>query len=183
MIKVEAVGNELDRINKILAHIPGGAIKASYAAMKRAGETGKTKAGTFAAAEYTISKGTFMANVNTKLNVQGGSGGVASMSLLFAGSVLPLKTFQVRASRTGGVTAKVKRSGGGRLEHAFQVDAFGGGIFERLGSSRFPIEQKYGPSTGHMMQDEHVTEQMDKAITETFEKRAEHEIMRLLNGW
>ena len=33
-----------------------------------------------------------------------------------------------------------------------------------------------------MMQDEKVVEQMDKTITETFDKRIEHEILRILNG-
>ena len=183
MIRVEQVGGtSLDRLNKILASVPGGAIKAGYAAAKRAGQTAKTKAGQFAAAEYTISKGTFMANVNTKMDVQGGSGGVAGISIMFAGSVLPLKTFQTRAG-PGGVTAKVKRSGGGTLQHAFVINAFGGGIFERLGPSRFPVEQKYGPSTGHMMQEEHVVEQMDKTLRETFEQRMEHEMLRIMNGW
>lgn len=184
MIRVEDIGaDRLERVNKILSRVPGGAIKASYAAMKRAGQTAKTKAGQFAAAEYTISKGTFMANVNMKTEMSGGAGGVAGLSIMFAGSVLPLKTFQVRASRTGGVVAKVKRSGGGgRLEHAFRIDAFGGGIFERVGAPRFPVEQKYGPSTAHMMQDDKVVEQMDKTITETFDRRIEHEILRILNG-
>lgn len=185
MIRVEEVGGaRIERINKILAHIPGGAIKASHAALKRAGETGKTKAGQFAAAEYTISKGTFMSNVTMKTTTDGGAGGVASLTLSFAGGVLPLRLFQTRASKHGGVTARVKRSGGGgTLAHAFRISQFGGGIFERLGTSRFPVEQKFGPSTGHMMQEEHVVEQMDKVITETFDKRIEHEILRLMNGW
>lgn len=184
MIRVEDVGaDRLERVNKILSRVPGGAIRASAAAMKRAGSTAKTKAGQFAAAEYTISKGTFMANVNMKTDMSGGAGGVASLNIMFAGSVLPLKTFQTRALKNGGVTAKVKRSGGGgRLEHAFRIDAFGGGIFERVGAPRFPVEQKYGPSTAHMMQDEKVVQQMDKTITETFDKRIEHEILRILNG-
>ena len=96
MIRVEDIGaDRLERVNKILSRVPGGAIRASYAAMKRAGQTAKTKAGQFAAAEYTISKGTFMANVNMKSDMSGGAGGVASLNLLFAGAVLPLKTFQL----------------------------------------------------------------------------------------
>lgn len=175
----------LDRINKILSGIPGGAFKATYGAMKRAGSTAKTKAGQFAAAEYTISKGTFMQNVHSKINVSGGHGGVAGLSISFAGSVLPLLTFNTKYSRDGTITTQVKRNGGAAtLQHAFVATIFGGtGVFERVGTPRFPVEQKFGPSTGHMMQNEEVVEKMENTIVSTFEKRIDHEILRVLNGW
>lgn len=186
VIGIEEIGgNTLERMNKLLAGIPGGVWKATYSALKRAGESGKTKAGQFAAAEYTINKGTFMANTNIKSRVSGGSGGVASISIDFAGSVLPLLTFNTRYAQGGLITTQVKRNGGGgTLEHAFAASIFGPvAIFERLGTSRFPVEQKYGPSTAHMMENEDVVENMDKTIRETFEKRADVEILRVLNGW
>ena len=46
-----------------------------------------------------------------------------------------------------------------------------------------PVEQKFGPSTGHMMRNEEVIEKMDETIRDTYEKRIEHEILRVLNGW
>ncbi len=185
-IRVDNVGSEnIDRINKILAGIPGGAFKVTYAALKRAGDTAKTKAGQFAAAEYTINKGTFMRNVTEKVRTEGGSGGVASMSVSFAGTVLPLLEFSTRYSRGGQLTTQVKRNGGAAtLQHAFAEKVFGPiAVFERVGSPRFPVEQKFGPSTGHMMQNEDVVEKMDETIRDTFDKRVEHEILRVLNGW
>lgn len=56
-------------------------------------------------------------------------------------------------------------------------------IQDHVGSPRFPVEQKFGPSTGHMMQNEQVIENMEKTILETYETRIEHEILRVLNGW
>lgn len=187
-IRVENIGNEnIDRINKIMAGIPGGAFKVTYSALKRAGQTAKTKAGQFAAAEYTISKGDFTRNVTEKVHTEGGgsAGGVASMSISFAGAVLPLLTFNTSFSRNGLLTTQVKRNGGAdTLEHAFAARIFGPiAVFERVGAPRFPVEQKFGPSTGHMMQNEKVTEEMDKTIRETFEKRVDHEMLRVLNGW
>ena len=185
-IRVDNVGSEnIDRINKILAGIPGGAFKVTYAALKRAGDTAKTKAGQFAAAEYTINKGTFMRNVTEKVRTEGGSGGVASMSVSFAGTVLPLLEFSTRYSRGGQLTTQVKRNGGAAtLQHAFAEKVFGPiAVFERVGAPRFPVEQKFGPSTGHMMQNENVVEKMDETIRDTFDKRVEHEILRVLNGW
>jgi len=186
VVKVESVGNaNLVRVNKLLAGIPSGAWKATFSALKRAGDTAKTRAGQFAAAEYTISKGTFMQNVSMKSRISGDAGGVAQMSISFAGHVLPLLTFNTKYGKDGRVQTQVKRNGGGAtLQHAFVASVFGQtAVFERLGTSRFPVEQKYGPSTGHMMQNESVVEQMDETIAETFDKRIEHEISRVLNGW
>lgn len=51
-IRVDEIGGDsLERVNKILAGVPGGVWKATSAALKRAGDTAKTRAGQFAAAE------------------------------------------------------------------------------------------------------------------------------------
>lgn len=181
----EANGNTVERANKLLAGIPGGIWKASYAALRRAGDQAKTKAGQFAAAEYTINKGDFMRNVTSKTSISGDSGGVASLKIMYAGNVLPLLTFNTKYSRNGMVQTQVKRSGGAAvLEHAFAEKVFGPvAVFERVGKSRFPVQQKFGPSTAHMMQNEQVVEKMDETIQSAFSQRMEHEITRLLNGW
>jgi len=185
-IRINEVGNKnLERANKVLAGIPGGVFRAAHAALKRSGETSKTKAGQFAAAEYTINKGTFMSNVSSKSRISGNSGGVISMSISYAGNVLPLLTFNTKYARNGKIQAQVKRNGGAStLQHAFAASIFGPiAVFERVGSPRFPVEQKFGPSTAHMMQNDSVIEQMDETIRETYEKRMDHEISRVLNGW
>ena len=112
-IRVEDVGSiSLDRVNKLLAGIPGGIQKAAYSALKRAGDTAKTRAGQFAAEEYTISKGDFMKNVSVKTNITSELGSVVSMSISFAGTVLPLLAFNTKYSRDGLLTTQVKRNGG-----------------------------------------------------------------------
>ena len=40
----------------------------------------------------------------------------------------------------------------------------------------------YGPSTGQMMQNEKIIQQMDEVISQTFEQRIDHEISRILAG-
>lgn len=185
-IRVDQVGGKsLDRVNKILAGIPGGIWKAAYGALKRSGDTAKTRAGQFAAAEYTINKGTFMRNVSTKTHISSQGGSVVSMHISYAGHVLPLLTFHTKYARDGRVQTQVKRNGGATsLEHAFTASIFGPvAVFERVGAPRFPVEQKFGPSTGHMMQNDQVIKKMDETIRDTYEKRIEHEILRVLNGW
>ncbi len=183
---VKEVGAEsLSRVNKILVGVPGGIWKASYAALKRAGDSAKTKAGQYAAEEYTINKGDFMKKVNQKSHITSEAGGVVSMSISYAGNVLPLLTFNTRFTRNGLLQTQVKRGGASTvLEHAFAAKVFGPiGVFERVGTERFPVEQKFGPSTAHMMQNEKVVEKMDDTVRDTFERRLEHEITRVLNGW
>ena len=181
----EAGGASLDRVNKLLAGIPGGVWKAAYGALKRAGDTAKTRAGQYAAEEYTITKGSFMKNVTVTTNISGGGGSIVSMNIRFAGTVLPLLEFKTSYNRNGQVQTQVKRNGGAAtLQHAFAERVFGPiAVFERVGAPRFPVEQKFGPSTAHMMQNEQVIEKMDETIRETYKKRIDHEITRILNGW
>ena len=175
----------IDRANKLLAGISGGAWKAAKNAVDRAAATAKTRAGQFAASEYTVNKGDFMGNVRVSTKVDSSGGSAVSVDVGFFGKVLPLLTFNTRLSKDGQITTQVKRNGGAAtLQHAFAERVFGQiAVFERVGTPRFPVEQKFGPSTAHMMQNEQVVEKMDEAIRDTFEKRMEHEVTRILNGW
>ena len=182
----ETGGMNLERANRLLAGLGdnGSSIhKAVYNALKRAAESGKTQAGRYAAEKYTISKGQFMSHVRAKVRQSGGSEGVDSVTIMFAGQVIPLIEFHTRFSKSGGISATVKRGEGGVLEHAFILNKTGVNVYERVTSSRLPIEKKYGPSAAHMMQNPDVIENMDEHITKVFNERIEHEITRILNGW
>lgn len=190
LVKVDDVGKyKIERVNKILLRVPEDVRAATYNALKRAGDAARTKAGQFAAAEYTVSKGTFMANTKNQYSIHYGggrlSGGLTSVGISFRGSVIPLLSFNTRYSRGGGIQTQVKRSGAAaQLDHVFVARMRGAtGAFERVGKERFPVEGKYGPSTAHMMQNEKVIQEMDRVIRETYDKRIEHEILRLMNGW
>lgn len=180
-VRVQEVGISLQRVTALLSSIPGAIPKASHAALKRAGESARTQAGRLAAAEYHISQGGFTANSKQKVQTS-----ETGMTIRYAGRVLPLLTFNTRYTRGGGsMFAQVRRdSGGGALRHVFTANIGGRlGAFERKGPGRFPVEGKYGPSTAHMMQNEKVTEEMVKTMEETYDKRIEHEITRILSGY
>lgn len=182
-VNVTDVGDKLARANALLAGIPNGVRNATYNALTRAGDAAKTKAGQYAAAEYTITKSKFMSHVKTKLHFHYSMGSEMSAEVEFVGTVIPLIEFKTRYAKNGGITTSVKRGGGGTLSHAFFARSDGLHIFERVGTSRLPIEKKYGPSTAHMMQNDKVIRRMDETIRETFAKRMDHEIVRILNGW
>ena len=127
-------GMNLERVNKLLAGLGNGSAihKAVYNALRRAADSGKTQAGRFAAEQYTISKGQFMAHVRAKTIQHGGHMGVDSVQILFAGQVIPLIEFRTRFSKDGGVSASVKKGGGGVLSHAFIANIGGISVFERI---------------------------------------------------
>jgi len=182
-IEVKEVGDaNLERAIKLLAGIPDGIYKAAHQALKRAGERAKTEAGRFVAEEYVITKGGFMKNVTVTTDISGGGGGSVGFNINFRGSVIPLTEFSVKASRGGGVTAQVKRGGGGTISSAFAARVYGPmRIWERVGKSRLPVEQKYGPSTAQMMGNETIVDLMTETIQESFHERLEHEVWRLLS--
>jgi len=186
MIKVESVGqNTLDRVNKILGSIGNGgaAIRAVYQAAKRAGERGRTEASRFAGAEYTIGSGGFLSHCKIKTNVGGGGGGASSVSIVFAGQVIPLIEFSTHWSKGGGLTTTVKAGSTATLVHAFAAPVYGSTqAHEHKNGTTGGVETLYGPSTGQMMQNEKIITQMDKVISETFEQRIDHEISRILAG-
>jgi len=183
-IEVKEVGSvDLERINKILAGVEGGAYKAAYWALQRAGAKAKTEAGRFVAEEYVISKGGFMKNVSTSIDIKGGGGSVTALNITFRGSVIPLIEFNVKYSRGGTLSAQVKRGGGGTIQRAFAARVYGPmRVFERVGKKRLPVEQKFGPSTAQMMANDKIVDAMTEVIKETFDERIEHEIWRLLSG-
>ena len=168
--------NATQRYANALAGIPGGLEKAQWDAMKRAGQKGRTQAGRLAAARYQIGAGQFKSHVAIKVQGEG----TAYLRIIFAGTVIPLREFKVRSSANG-VYARAKQ-GGGTISRAF-IDYMMGGVFERVGKSRLPIEQKYGPAAPQMMDDDEVKSEMDELIQTTYEQRMEHEVERLLNGW
>lgn len=176
-IRVTLDGGEvLERARKVLAGIPDGVSKAITSASKRSGEEARSKAGTFVAQKYTLSKGSFMAKTKQSLTVNNG------FTLSFTGSVIGLNRYIARDRRPNGVFVHVKRStGGGILPHAFRGP--NDHIFERVGTPRLPIEKKTGPSGASLMKNDEIIELMEKTVTESFDKRMEVEINRLLAGF
>lgn len=58
------------------------------------------------------------------------------------------------------------------------------GIYERIGSSRFPVEERYGPATTQMMySNDEIIDEISAKVSETFDKRIDQDILALLNGW
>lgn len=183
---VDIAEDSLDKATRLLAGINGGVYKAVGSALSRAAATGKTAAKQPVTKEYTISQSEFLARTrNINHFVRESSGGI-SVVFGFRGNVIPLMKFNTRVNGSGQIVTQVKRSGSAEtLNRAFSAQMGGHkGIYERVGVKRFPVEELYGPATPQMMySNEEVTDEIERKVADTYEKRIDHEILRILNGW
>lgn len=185
-LTVDIAEDSLDRVTKLLAGISGGVYKAVGSALTRAAAAGKTAAKQPVTREYSISQSEFLSQTrNINHFVRDTSGGL-SVVFGFRGNVIPLMKFNTRVNNSGQVVTQVKRSGAAAtLDRAFTAQMGGHrGVYERLGVKRFPVEELYGPATPQMMySNEEVMDEIEDKMAETYEKRIDHEILRVLNGW
>ena len=183
---VDVVEDSLDKATRLLAGINGGVYKAVGSALSRAAATGKTAAKQPVTKEYTISQSEFLARTRSINHFVRESSGGISVVFGFRGNVIPLMKFNTRVNGSGQIVTQVKRSGSAEtLNRAFSAQMGGHkGIYERVGVKRFPVEELYGPATPQMMySNEEVTDEIKRKVADTYEKRIDHEILRILNGW
>ena len=185
-IIVDVAEEGLSHVQKVLAGIDGGWQKAVGSALSRAAASGKTAAKGAVAEEYVISQSDFLAATrNMNHFTRTGDGGV-EVVFGFAGNVIPLTRFDTRVGSDGSVATRVKRNSTQQtLEHAFRAQMGAHtGVYERIGLDRFPVRELFGPATPQMMySNEDVMDAVEEKMTETYEKRIDHEIMRVLNGY
>ena len=183
---VDIAEDSLDKATRLLAGINGGVYKAVGSALTRAAAAGKTAAKQPVTKEYTISQSEFLARTRNINHFVRETGGGLSVVFGFRGNVIPLMKFSTRVNSSGQVVTQVKRSGSAAtLDRAFSAQMGGHrGVYERIGPSRFPVKELYGPATPQMMySNEEVTDEIERKVADTYEKRIDHEILRLLNGW
>lgn len=180
---IEITSQQIDRVSKILQGIPGATQKALYNTVNRTLTTVRAKSATEIAKTYRISVGA--AKGSGRMKVKPANGTSLTGSISFAGNVIPLIDFSVSYGKSGLVNASVMRkSGGAALKHAFVANLrYGTRVFERTSAKRDSSTQLYGPSIAHMVENEDVLNNIELEAMETADKRLEHEITRILNGY
>jgi len=176
----------LDRAVKLLQNIPDGVYRAVGSAVKRAARHGLTVGMKIVSQEYAIGQNELKnntRNINTIVK-----DGKTSYQVTFGyrGYVIPLIRFDTVVSPDRVVSARVLRGSARKaLDHAFKARMGGHtGIYERIGPRRTPVEEKFGPAaTQAFYAREETVDEMNDAVLETYEKRIDHEISRILNGW
>lgn len=174
---------KVDDVRELLEEIPDGVYRAIGSAVKRAARHGLTVGMKLVSQEYDITQRSvkrYTENIN-HLNRN-----TEQWVFGYRGNVIPLIQFNTRYGRGDKIYTRVKReSTSEALDHAFvaQMNSHTG-VYERTGTSRFPIEQKYGPSVPQAFQaNQDLLDMMEEEIINTYEARIDHEILRVLNGW
>lgn len=178
----------IDRANRLLAGFEYGAEKAISSAIKRAVDSGETHGAKAVRKHYHIKAGDFEKYTKAKSRIYT-SGGESTLQIVYRGHHIPLLRFNTSLTSDGRIKTSVKKSSSSQIfAHAFpQIVGKKDkhlGMLERVGKKRLPIEEKFGPSTPQMMgANADVAKEIGDKVSETFEKRLDHEILRILNGW
>jgi hypothetical protein len=185
---IEITNEQMERVNLILNGVPNGAKKAFYNAINRGLQTVRTQSGKSVNKTYRILQKDFKSETNITEKKASQSSLIGEIA--FAGTRIPLIKFQVSPKEPQKQTVSVavlRETGGERLKHAFVAKMQSGhvGVFERAtpNTRRLPIEELYGPSPAGMLNNIEVQQEIEKAAQETIDKRIEHEITRILNGY
>lgn len=214
MVHIDEVGAaSLQRLEKILGHIPNGTQRAVRSTMNRATSTLRTNSTKEIQKRYDISAGAIRSNENVRVRYVTGAGGGIAGEILFSGSKIPLYRYggaspkspaqdmsSTVAALVGGQWKRVhpgvaamghqlKSTGPSRFQNAFVARFKSGhmGIFERSGamtsSGKDEIKEIMGSAVAQMVGNDEVKENLGKLTSEKFEERLEVEISRLINGY
>ncbi|MCM1059664.1 MAG: phage tail protein [Eubacterium sp.] len=183
---IEITSEQVDRIHLLLGGIKDAPQKAIYNVLNRAVSTVKTTSSKEVRKTYKIKHSDLTSNQNIKTAKAGPSKLEAAIS--FGGNLIPLMKFNVnpKQPQKKTVSASVLSSGGKtRLIHAYvaNLGKYGVGVFERETSERDSSKQLYGPSAAHLVENKEVLNSIQTAAMNTIDKRIEHEISRILNGY
>ncbi|MEN8702495.1 phage tail protein [Bacillus infantis] len=101
------------------------------------------------------------------------------------GELLPLDRFKVsprsvQPKRKKPIKVAVKKEGLKPLLGAFVGEIHGTKVFKRVGKKRLPIRRLFGPSIPQMIENEEVRSFINQEGNETFNRRLDHEINRIL---
>ena len=185
---IQITAEQIERVNLILSNVPKGAEKAIKSVIQRATSTVRSEAVKGITGVYAISSQNVRAETTIKVRTQNADGGVVG-TVSFAGYKIPLYRFNVSPTlpvQHATVSAAVKAdSGRTPFAEAFIAKMKSGhtGMFERDGTRRLPITEFMGPSTAQMAGNSVVLEQVEEKAQEVINKRIEHEITRILNGY
>lgn len=185
---VDDVGDQsIDRAMKILAGFSHGAEKAIGSALKRAAISGEAQAVRGVQNDYYIKVSDFKNYTKSKRRFITANGST-TVDIEFRGYHIPLMKFDTKVGKDGRVVTRAKRSSAKvELDYVFKqiIGRYGHeGVFERITEKRLPIEEKLGPSTPQMMaNNDDLEQEVGDKVREVFEKRLEHEILAVMNGW
>lgn len=131
--------------------------------------------------EYHIKAG----DINATLSKKRASRGSLSAEVSSKGNLIPLDKFKItpktiNPKRKSLISIAVKKGGGKKVKGAFMADVNGPKAFMRVKKSRLPIRRLFGPSVPQMLGREEIVNVIEREGKQTFDRRLDHEINRIL---
>ncbi|MEK4713470.1 phage tail protein [Sporosarcina sp. FSL K6-5500] len=163
-------------IQRRLAEIPNKAPNAISAALNRTVTNVATNLNKEVRKEYTIKAG----DVKGTIKKRTANRGDLRASVKSTGGVIPLDKFKTSKLGRKQVKVAVKKGQLKKVLGAFAADISGPKIFKRKTKKRLPINKLFGPSVPQMAGESSIAERINNQASETFERRLDHEINRLL---
>lgn len=185
---IQITSEQVERVSLILQGIPRGAEKVFSDVIRRGSSTVRAEAVRQITSTYAISAQNARVGANIRARVQKSEGGVIG-TVTFAGYKIPLYRFNVSPTlpvQRATVKAAVMRGNAQTpFAHAFIAKMQNGhtGMFERETGSSFPVSEFMGQSTAQMAGNDEVLEAVSEKAQATINKRIEHGITRVLNGY
>ncbi len=183
---IEITQQQIDRVKLILGGVQNASKSVFANVINRTLLTIRSQSGKHIRQTYRIKQQDITSNQNISVKRASGNG-IVEGSIEYAGTLIPLIKFKVNPqTRQKAVSVSVlQQNSGKRLFRAYVTDLgrYGTGVFERQTSKRESSKQLMGPSTAHMIDNQNVLSKIEDVAMETIDKRVEHEINRILNGY
>lgn len=182
MIKVNSY--ELKKVEMSLGKYKSKAPVLMSRALNRAATNANKNARMKPKDEYNIKSSDVKSTLSIKKANRSNLGAVVKSK----GEKVPLDKFKVSPKQPKPqkppkvLKVAVKKDGYKKLKSAFVADISGSKVFQRTSKSRLPIKRLYGPAVPSMLKNEDVRERIEKEATDTFYKRLDHEIKRVLES-
>jgi hypothetical protein len=153
-----------------------------YRALNRAASGIKTNASKKAREGYRIKA----KDVNQTFSIKKASRGSLGASVTSKSGSIGLEKFRVNATlekRPKKFKAAVKKGGSLKeITRGFVASVNGIKIFSRVGKPRLPIDRLFGPPVPQMVNNKDVRGFVEQQAMDTYQKRLDHEIKRVLEG-
>lgn len=183
--KMTVQAERIERAERMLAGVKGGAGKALSRSMNRAIDGARANVVRAVREEYNASP----TAIRKTMRVNRAKPGNLEAELVSSGPVLPLDAFDVSPKTVNGkrrtpIRVGVKKGTRHALDRGF-IARVGDGkpkVFERIGSARLPIRRLFGPSVPQMIGNDVVIGGIEEKAIDTMNARLDHEVNRLLEG-
>ena len=179
-IRLEKNESDMQKATRLLSGCSEAIPSVFSNAMNRAAEQGRTAAIRCVTKEYTVKART----VRETMRIKKATKDDLNTDLTSRGARLPLRDFKHSPSSgdTTGANRKqirvaVKRGGMRPLENAF---IYRGRIFQRLGSARLPVEQKFSNAVPVMLNNDAVVNEVTETMESAMTRRLDYEVKRTL---